>query len=239
MLRCVGIGAGQQEAVVGVVALSGPDLLPVDDPLVTIEHGTGLQRRQVGARVRLAEALAPARLALQDRGQELLLLFLSAPLQDRRADERVAEEVGPQRCLGPRELLRQHDTLHRGEPLAAVLDGPRGADPAAGEQLRRPLVVELLARLRAHLEARLRPAGRQVLVQPRPDLAAERLGVGGIAQVHETILTRRSSLCRGDGVNLDASIRYTPFTPAEPSRNRAFLRSGHDDERGTPFPHRQ
>ena len=60
VLGRVRVGAGEQEAVVGVVALGGPHLLAVDDPLVAVEHGRRLQAGQVGARVGLAEALAPA-----------------------------------------------------------------------------------------------------------------------------------------------------------------------------------
>ena len=59
VLGCIGVGAGEQEAVVGVMALRGPHLLAVDDPLVAVEHGRGLQAGKVGARVGLREALAP------------------------------------------------------------------------------------------------------------------------------------------------------------------------------------
>ena len=132
------IGPRQQEAVVGVVALGGPHLLAVDDPFVAVEHGGGLQRREVGARVRLGEALAPAGGAAEDAGQELLLLLLGPPLQDGRTDERVTEEVAAHRRLRVRELLGQHDALHRREALAAVLGRPGRADPATFEQLLGP-----------------------------------------------------------------------------------------------------
>src|SRR5690349_1047710 len=86
------LSTGQREHVVGELGLRRPDLLAVDDPLVAVAHGRGLERRQVRAGVRLAEALAPLHLAPQDLGQELLLLLLGPPLQDRRADEGVTEE---------------------------------------------------------------------------------------------------------------------------------------------------
>jgi hypothetical protein len=89
------VGAGQQEDVVGVLGLRGPDLLAVDHPLVAVELGLRLERGEVGAGVGLAEALAPRHLAREDLGQELLLDLLAAPLEDRGADEGVAEEVGP------------------------------------------------------------------------------------------------------------------------------------------------
>ena len=111
----VGIGAGQQEAVVGELGLGGPHLLAVDDPLVAVEHGRRLERGEVRAGVRARRSPGTSDISpVEDLRQELLLLLLGAPLQDRRPDERVAEEVGPQRRLGPGELLGQHDVLHGG-----------------------------------------------------------------------------------------------------------------------------
>ena len=139
MLGRVGVGAGQQEDVVGVARLGGPHLLAVDDPLVAVELGPRREAGQIRTRVGLAEALAPGDRPVEDARDELLLLLLGPPLQEGGADQRVAEEVGPQRGPGPGELLVQHDLLEEGQPLAAVLGGPAGADPPAGEQRGRPL----------------------------------------------------------------------------------------------------
>src|SRR5581483_9509227 len=118
VLRRVRVRARQEEDVVGVLRLRRPDLLPVDDPLVTVELGARLERREIGTGVGLAEPLAPRDLAREDLGQELLLLLLAPPLQDRGADERVAEEVGAQWRTGACELLVQHDVLHDRQALA-------------------------------------------------------------------------------------------------------------------------
>ena len=59
VLGRVGIGAGQQEDVVGELGLGGPHLLAVDDPLVAVELGPRLQRGQVAAGVGFGEPLAP------------------------------------------------------------------------------------------------------------------------------------------------------------------------------------
>src|SRR6185295_12977910 len=104
-------------------------------PLLAVELGPAVEAGQVGPCVGFGEPLAPRDLALEDLGEELLLLLLAAPLEDGGAHERVAEEVGPHGRPGPGELLGQHDLLHGGEPLAAVLLGPRRADPAALEEL--------------------------------------------------------------------------------------------------------
>ena len=164
----------------------GPHLLTVDQPLVAVEHGGGGQRGQVGAGVGFAETLAPAHGAVEDPWQELLLLVLGAPLQDRRADEGVAEEIGTKWGLGPGELLGQHHALHGGEPLPAVLLGPRCADPPALEQLLRPPLVERLALIRRHLEAGVTPSGREVRGQPLADLGTKGLVLGGVPQMHHS-----------------------------------------------------
>ena len=159
MPACLGASGSvraKQEDVVGVLRLGRPDLLAVDHPLVAVELGTGLEPGEVGPGVGLAEPLAPRDLAREDLRQELLLLLLAAPLQDRRADEGVAEEVGPQRCAGTGELLVEHDVLHDRQALAAVLLGPRRADPAAVEQLLRPVLLELAALLRRSSRSRRR-----------------------------------------------------------------------------------
>ena len=184
MLRGVRVGAGEQEAVVGELGLGGPHLLPVDHPLVPVEHRTGLQGGQVRPGVGFAEPLAPPHLALHDLGQELLLLLLGAPLQDGRTDEGVAEEVSPQRGLGPGELLGEHDALHQRQALAAVLLGPGGADPASLVEAGRPGLVERRPLVGAHLEAVVEPPIGQVLLEPGSDLDPELLGLGRIRQVH-------------------------------------------------------
>ena len=73
MPRCFGdvpVGAGQQQAVVGVVRARAPQLLPVDDPLVAVALGARREPGEVGSVPGLAEQLAPRVLAGQDRPQE-------------------------------------------------------------------------------------------------------------------------------------------------------------------------
>ena len=184
VLRGVGVGSGQQEDVVGVVGLRRPHLLSVDHPLVAVELGPRLQAGQVRTGVGLTESLAPRDLTLQDPRYELLLLFLRAPLQDRRANEGVAEEVGAQRRTDASELLVEHDLLQQAQALAAVFGGPTGADPPAPVELRRPLLVEGLALLGCHGESGAAPALGEVLLEPSGDLSPELLGFGRVGQVH-------------------------------------------------------
>ena len=69
-----GIGAHEQEAPVGHVAHAGPHLLAVDHEVIAVEHRARLEIGQVGARVRLGEALAPELLGGEDARQEAPLL---------------------------------------------------------------------------------------------------------------------------------------------------------------------
>ena len=68
----LGVGAREQEAPVGHVGVAGPDLVAVDHVLVAVARRGGAQRREVGAGLGLAEALAPALAAADQAGQEAL-----------------------------------------------------------------------------------------------------------------------------------------------------------------------
>jgi hypothetical protein len=87
VLLRVGVGAGEQVADVGVLAVGGPDLLPVDDEVVTVAHRSRLQRRQVTAGSRLAEQLAPDVLAGADSGQVARALLLGPEVDERAGRE--------------------------------------------------------------------------------------------------------------------------------------------------------
>ena len=89
----LGLGrcAHQAEDPVGLVGVAGPHLLAVDQPMIALVLGLGLQARQVGSRARLRIALAPADFAARDLAADMLLLLLVAELEQRRAEHRDAE----------------------------------------------------------------------------------------------------------------------------------------------------
>ena len=164
------VGAGQQEHVVGVLRLGGPDLLAVDHPLVAVELGPGLAARRGRSPPRAREkpwhqAISPERILGRNS------CFCSSVPHCRIVgpDEGVAEEVGPHRGVGPGELLVQHHRLHGGEALAAVLRRPGGADPAALVELLRPTSsLNSPAVLARQLEALVEPALRAGSPRARP-----------------------------------------------------------------------
>ena len=65
------IGAHQAEDPVGVLRQRGPGLLAVDDVVVAVALGRGLQRGEVGAGAGLGEALAPPVVEIGDARQEI------------------------------------------------------------------------------------------------------------------------------------------------------------------------
>ena len=75
------VGAHQAENPVGEIGVGGPDLLAVDDEIVAVALGPGLQRGEIGSGVRLGIALAPADQPGGDLRQMLLLLRLGAVFQ--------------------------------------------------------------------------------------------------------------------------------------------------------------
>jgi hypothetical protein len=96
VLRAVAARAGDQETKVGALGPGGPDLLTVDDEVVTVFNRAGAWRRQVRPGVGLAEELAPELDAAEDRLQIPVLLALVPP----------GKIVGPAQPI-PMGLLRK------------------------------------------------------------------------------------------------------------------------------------
>ena len=93
------------------------------------------------------------------------------------------DELG---CARPRQLLLDDEVLGRAQPAAAVLRRPRDADPAAARQGALPLPQERDLGLQVVEPRRQADAvlPRQVRLQPRPHLLAQRLLLGGGGEVH-------------------------------------------------------
>jgi len=111
--RSLGVGAGEQEAAVGVVGPRRPDLLAVEDPAVSVLDRTGREAGQVAAGVGLAEALRPDLLA----GEELLDVGVLLPL--------AAEDVDRRRREADTETAEDGRSADRGQLLLVdrLLDG--------------------------------------------------------------------------------------------------------------------
>ena len=91
-LGTVGIGAGEQNAVVGIMRARGPDLLAVDDPVVALLLRARAQARDVGAAGGLGEQLAPDFFAGGQRRQIGALMLLARERHHGRPAHAVADD---------------------------------------------------------------------------------------------------------------------------------------------------
>ena len=188
MFGGLGVGAGQHKEVVCVVGAAGPYLLPGDHEIVAVLHGSGLQRRQVGARARFAETLAPVGLAPGYLAQVPALLLLGA----------VHHERGPQHADAERVLaggsvvghLLVEDELGDGRGvLATVLLGPTEGKPTAVGKLATHGAFELRVLLR-RLDKAVAPPWGQLGSQEIPKLLPKDLFLWSECKLHGDILYR-------------------------------------------------
>src|SRR5262249_47575740 len=135
VLRRFRIRPHDEDAPVGEAGEAGPDLLAGDVEDVAAQLRAGAARRQVGARVRLGESLAPDLLAREDLRQEALLLRLGAMVEERRTGESGTHaDVDHRGRAEPRVLLREEELLQRCRAASAVLLRPVQSGPSAVEQ---------------------------------------------------------------------------------------------------------
>ncbi len=128
VLGRVGVGAGDEHAVVGEVGQGVPHLLAIHDPLVAVTDRTGAEAGEVGAGARLAEELAPLLLAGEHRAEEALLLGVVAVGDDRRAGEEH-EELRRSERLGARRPQALLDRLLQLGPKAHSAEAFGEVDP--------------------------------------------------------------------------------------------------------------
>src|SRR5579872_6250822 len=152
------VGAHQTENPVRLVGIRRPDLLAVDEIMITLVNGLGTKARKVGTRARFGIALAPADFALHDAGEKLLLLFLARIFEQNRPQHPDAERHQRRARLQTGEFLCKHPGFGVGEPAAAIFLGPGRCGPTLGGHAVEP---ELLFRI---LELGLAPAPDRIVV---------------------------------------------------------------------------
>jgi hypothetical protein len=162
VFRRIGVGAHQEEAPIGVVRAGRPDLLTVDDVVITIADGPGLQAGEVTTGPRFAVTLAPGDVGVRN-SREVFCLLLRRPVDDeRRANHTHVEDAAGVRGAGVGDLLAEDHLLDVAPGEAAVLLRPRGGDPALGGKFLRErhlLRPVLLARGPHGAGAAVRPEG--------------------------------------------------------------------------------
>src|SRR5262249_53163409 len=154
--------------------------------------GLGGERREVGARVGLGVALAPADLAARDRRQDAALLLLVAVLQQRGAEHPDAEALQCGPTFERRHLLAQDRRLGVRETAAAVVARPRRHRPAARGHALHPRALRVALELEAlaapadvALAGGLAHLARAIGLEPGARVAPKRIegraiGVGGL-----------------------------------------------------------
>ena len=189
----VSAGAHQAEDPVAKLAQRGPGFLAIDDELVAVSNGAGLERGQVRTRARLAVALAPPHLTTGDAGQKALLLLRGAKRHDHRGHHHRAKRQDAWRA-GQGALFFKQVFLHRGPARATKLGGPAVAQPAFGAQDLAPALHVVTAQAQS-IEHFVADVLGQALGHPLPDFGAEGQFFRGEVQIHGVEVSRQAGMC--------------------------------------------
>src|SRR5882672_2110655 len=171
-------GADQHEDPVGAMRQCGPDLLPVHDKRIAVEHGCRPQAGEIRSRIGFGISLAPDVLAGQDTRQIVGFLLFSPVLDQQRADETDAM-IGNAGTTETPPFLDVDHVLARRETHAAILLRPGWSQPAFRSQ--RAIPVCDLVEQRALL-AHVAQTARAVVIHPCAEGGPE-LFVGTIVPV--------------------------------------------------------
>ena len=178
--RRLGVALRDEDAEVGDVRERRPHLLAVHDVDVAAPLGARARGGEVGARVRLREALAPDLVGGEERLEVARLLLLGAVRDDRRPGHAEADHADVGRSLRRGELFVEDRLEAVRRARAAVLLRPGQARVAGLVELAAPLAHERIVEpLRAAATAAL--VGRQVRIDPRAHLGAK-LASSGVSR---------------------------------------------------------
>jgi len=128
-----GIGAGEDEAIVGDTRVAAPDLVAADHVLVATTRGFRLEREQIRAGLGLAEPLPERGIAAPDARQHLAAQTLRAVLNDTLRSLIAPRERAEGRADGG-QLLEEHKRVHERAILAAEALRPRHRHPPLPRQ---------------------------------------------------------------------------------------------------------
>ena len=115
-------------------------------------------------------------------------------MDERRAEQALADQAGAPRTTGAGVFLVKDDLLVDGQPAAARPGRPTDAGPPAGGEFpfpRHSLLDEHVLVARSPAEPELSELAGEMLVHPGSDLVAKR-GIGvAVAQLHDVLRTGR------------------------------------------------
>ena len=125
----VGVGPTHDEAPIRPLCTRGPDLLTVQDPLVTLELGAGLHTGEIRAGVGLGIALTPDLIARQNFRQESLLLILGSKMDQRRTEQSFTDMSHTTGPPGPSVFFVKNHLLSQRATATAHTLWPTHSDP--------------------------------------------------------------------------------------------------------------
>ena len=128
MLGRVGVGAGHQVDMAGVVGRGCVHLLAVDHEVVPVSHCPALETRQIGSGLWFGESKGQRNLSANKSGKQGFLLFFSSSSEDRWGAAACPADAD----ADPGELLLDDVLVDTAAVLAAVFLGPTDADPSLG-----------------------------------------------------------------------------------------------------------
>ena len=140
----IGVGTGEDDIGVSIVAVGDEDLGAVEDVLVTLQLSSGAHAVGVGTSTGLGQTHSAQLLALSQGNQVLLLLLLGAELQDGPGAQGTVHgehDGGGSAVLS--QLLAADDVGQIGQTSAAVLLGDVGAQHTHLGQLLAGVLGEL------------------------------------------------------------------------------------------------
>ena len=126
MFRTIRVGSRQSKNVIGKVPRGGPNLLSIQNPLITIKSCLQTQTSQVATSVRLAVSLTPHIFVGKDPREVVLLLLFGSPCQQCVSEHRDPETVirSTRRHARFGEFFSQYHLLESGHSTTAVLGWP-------------------------------------------------------------------------------------------------------------------
>ena len=178
------VGTHERKALVRPLPAARPGLLTIDDVMIALVLGEGLQAREIRAGARLRIALAPAHFAFDDARDMLLLLLFVAVFEKRRAEHHHAHAADRVPCPDPHHFLAQHTRLFARQATAAIFLRPgRHAPALRAHRLAPCLLVRRLVGRAVHGGHRIvlaTQALREIRLQPGARFLAEAVSrIGG------------------------------------------------------------
>ncbi len=180
----------------------------VDDVVVAVAHRGGPQRRQIASCDGFGVADRELDGAVEDRGQELLLLLVGAALHERGPDGVEGDQRDGR--VHPLRLFEEDELLERGKAASAILFGPADAEQVGGAE-RAHALLDRLAALHAAGD-RGDALRRHHRLQRRPDLRAQLFLLGCEVQIHRSLPVPSRTGIRLTPGTIVARIRSTSPT---------------------------